>query len=107
MSLSSFAINRNADDHAHEFPGDVIEAIRRAYVDDVPTSAPSESSLAALIQGLIDLCKLGGFPLTKFVSLYVTPKYNNNRLLIKYCYALIEIIYHQDGLISLFSGTNN
>ena len=47
MSLSSFAINRNADDHAHEFPEDVIEAIRRAYVDDVPTSAPSESSLAA------------------------------------------------------------
>ena len=67
-TLSSFALNRNADDHVDEFPEDVIKAIRRAYVDDVPTSAPSESSLAALIQGLIDLCKLGGFPLTKFVS---------------------------------------
>ena len=67
-SISSFALRRNAEVHGEDFSEEVVAAILGAYVDDVPTSSPTEESLIALVRGLIDLCSRGGFPLTKFVS---------------------------------------
>ena len=37
-SISSFANRRNAEDHGGDFSQEVVDAILRAYVDDVPNS---------------------------------------------------------------------
>ena len=65
-SISSFANRRNAEDHGGNFSQEVVDAILRAYVDDVPTSSPTQESSIDLVKGLIELCAKGGFTLTKF-----------------------------------------
>ena len=65
---ATYALRQNTIDHGKEYPANVIETLLRAYVDDVPMCAPSESELLALGSNSIDLCEKGGFNLTKFTS---------------------------------------
>ena len=65
---ATYALRQNAIDHGKGYPANVIEAIYRAYVDDVPTCAPSTGELISLGKNLIELCAKGGFNLIKFIS---------------------------------------
>ena len=66
-AINSFAICYNAEVNGTNFAREVIQAILRAYVNDVPTCSPTEESSIELVSGL-DLCACGGFQLTKFVA---------------------------------------
>ena len=67
-SNSTYALRENAAVHGKDSPPEVIKAIYNAYVDDIPSTAPSHDELISLNQGLIDLCKKGDFIVTKFIS---------------------------------------
>ena len=65
---AAHAFRKNAEVNGKGFSDEVIKAVDGAYVDDVPVCAPSEKELIALVHGLIDMCKMGDFTLTKFFS---------------------------------------
>ena len=67
---AAHAFRKNAEVNGKGFSDEVIKAVDGAYVDDVPVCAPSEKELIALVHGLIDMCKMGDFTLTKFFSNY-------------------------------------
>ena len=67
-SIASHAFVKNAELHGEKYPEGVIEAVKGAYVDDIPFSEPTEDELVVVGKGLVDLCGEGGFTLTKFAS---------------------------------------
>ena len=71
---ATYAFRENAVIHGQGYAPEVIETVNRSYVDDVPSTAPSEEALVALNLDLIELCAKGSFKLTKFAS-------NSRRLL--------------------------
>ena len=68
-SCANFAMRRNAEDHQHEFPPDVVSTVmKNFYVDDCLKSLPSSSVAIKHVDDLRNLMMRGGFNLTKWVS---------------------------------------
>ena len=68
-SCANFAVRKNAEDHKHEFPYDVISTVlKNVYVDDCLKSLPSSSSAAWHVDNVRELMSRGGFNLTKWIS---------------------------------------
>ena len=68
-SCANFAIRRNAEDHKHEFPSDVINTVmKNFYVDDCLKSLLSSDIAIKHVDSLRKLMMKGGFCLTKWIS---------------------------------------
>ena len=68
-SCANFAVRKNAEDHKHEFPSDVISTVlKNFYVDDCLKSLPSSSEAVRHVDNLRELMSKGGFNLTKWIS---------------------------------------
>ena len=65
----NYALRRIALDNVSSYSKEAINTLlRNFYVDDVLKSVPSVRNALTLIQEVRDLCKKGGFKLTKFIS---------------------------------------
>ena len=65
----NYALRRTALDNVSSYSKEAINTLlRNFYVDDVLKSVPSVRNALTLIQEVRDLCKKGGFKLTKFIS---------------------------------------
>ena len=68
-SVANFALLQTAQDNAHHFNGEVLETVRtNFYVDDCLKSVNNVEEARKLINDLIELLKLGGFHLKKWLS---------------------------------------
>ena len=68
-SCANYALRRTALDNQKDFGTEVTETIlRRFYVDDMVTSVDDEKSAIKLLQDVQEICKRGGFNLTKMNS---------------------------------------
>ena len=68
-SAATWCFRTNAQLHADNFSPEVIETVKNDfYVDDGAFNAPDEAKAIEVSRGLIDICKKGGFTLTKFMS---------------------------------------
>ena len=68
-SCANFAVRKNAENHKHEFPSDVISTVlKNFYVDDCLKSLPSSSEAVRHVGNLRELMSRGGFNLTKWIS---------------------------------------
>lgn len=67
-SCASFALRRTAEDNSHFRPQVTNAVMHHFYVDDCLVSLPTTSEAMQLRSDLVDLCSLGGFHLTKWVS---------------------------------------
>ena len=68
-SCSNFALRQTAKDHVGNFEADVISTVQsNFYVDDCLKSVDNEEEAIDLAKQLMELLKLGGFRLTKWVS---------------------------------------
>lgn len=71
-SCANFALRKSADDYKHMYGDEAAETLyRNFYVDDMLKSFADANSAIRTIPNVIDMCKAGGFRLTKF--------YSNNR----------------------------
>ena len=60
---------KNAEDHKHEFPSDVISTVlQNFYVDDCLKSLPSSGEAAWHVDNLRKIMSRRGFNLTKWIS---------------------------------------
>ena len=67
--VANSALRQAADDNAHSFNPNVVEAIKRSfYVDDALPSLSDEPTAVSLAADLINILERGGFHLTKFMS---------------------------------------
>ena len=65
----NYALRRTALDNVSSYSKEATNTLlRNFYVDDVLKSVPSVRDALTLIQEVRDLCKKGGFKLTKFIS---------------------------------------
>ena len=68
-SCSNYSLKRVSVDNEKEFGIDAARTLRRNfYVDDMLNSSIEIDEAVDLIQRMRDICKAGGFNLTKFVS---------------------------------------
>ena len=68
-SCANFALRKTAEDHGRAYDGRVSKIIRENfYVDDCLKSAGNADDAIRLAHDLKDLCRRGGFNLTKIVS---------------------------------------
>lgn len=68
-SCATFALQKTADDHRHEYAEDVINTIRHNfYVEDCPKAVGSTGQALSLFHQLSELCVKGGFHLNKWIS---------------------------------------
>ena len=68
-SFAKFALLQTAPDYAHHFNDEVLEMVRtNFYVDDCLKSVNNVAEARELINDLIELLKLGGFHLKKWLS---------------------------------------
>ena len=68
-TCANFALQKTAEDNSHKFDGEVADTIKsNFYVDDCLKSVPTEKQAVELVMGLREICSLGGFKLTKWVS---------------------------------------
>ncbi len=67
-SCASFALRRTAEDNSHMRPQVTETVIHNFYVDDCLVSVPTVQEAVQLRSDLVDLCNMGGFQLTKWVS---------------------------------------
>ena len=68
-SCTNYAMRRNAEDHKHEFPPEVVSTVlRNFYVDDCLKSLPSSSEAVTHVDDMRKLMFKGGFNLTKWMS---------------------------------------
>lgn len=66
--VANSALRQAADDSAHSFNPNVVEAIKRSfYVDDALPSLSDEPTAVSLAADLINILECGGFHLTKFM----------------------------------------
>ena len=66
--VASSALRQAADDNAHSFNPNVVEAIKKSfYVDDALPSLSDEPSAVSSAADLSDILERGGFHLTKFM----------------------------------------
>ena len=75
-SCSNYALKRTATDNADRYEQEAAEVVRsNFYVDDLLKSVHHPKTAMILVKNVVDMCKSGGFHLTKFIS-------NNRELLI-------------------------
>ena len=75
-SCSNYALKRTATDNADQYGQEAAEVVRsNFYVDDLLKSVDNPKTAMILVKNVVDMCKSGGFHLTKFIS-------NNRELLI-------------------------
>ena len=75
-SCSNYALKRSATDNADQYGQEAEEVVRsNFYVDDLLKSVDNPKTAMILVKNVVDMCKSGGFHLTKFIS-------NNRELLI-------------------------
>ena len=68
-SCASYALKRTAKDHGMLFQDDAAQTVsNNFYVDDCLKSGQDQEDVTALAHGVKQLCALGGFNLTKFMS---------------------------------------
>ena len=68
-SVANFALLQTAQDNPHHFNDDVLETVRtKFYVDYCLKSVNSVEEARKLVHDLIELLKLGGFQLKKWLS---------------------------------------
>ena len=68
-SCSNFALRKTASDNCHQYGQEVSNILRRNfYVDDMLKSFSSTDAAINAIHKVMDLCREGGFKLTKFSS---------------------------------------
>jgi len=68
-SVANFALLQTAQDNAHHFNGEVLEKVRtNFYADDCLKSVNSVEEARKLVHDFIELLKLGGFQLKKWLS---------------------------------------
>ena len=67
-SCVTFALHQTAFDNEHKFGKEAMEALlQEFYIDDMLKSLDEENDAVAKIKCITDMCKAGGFNLTKFV----------------------------------------
>ena len=68
-SCANFALRKTADENVELCGHAAAETLKKNfYVDDMLKSTDSVSSATQLIREVVEMCKMGGFNLTKFVS---------------------------------------
>ncbi|XP_006815778.1 uncharacterized protein LOC100370012 [Saccoglossus kowalevskii] len=68
-SCSNTALRRTAIDNNEMFKSDVVNTVlKNFYVDDCLKSYETEADVISMVQDLIEICRRGGFNLTKWVS---------------------------------------
>ena len=66
---ANYALKRTADDQAENFGQEITHIIHRNfYIDDCLCSASTVSKAVKLVKGLTEVCRRGGFHLSKWVS---------------------------------------
>ena len=65
---ANYALLRNAEDNRSQFPTAAMAVKRNFYMDDLFKSVTSTDEAVALQQKLVELLKLAGFNLTKWIS---------------------------------------
>ena len=75
-SCSNYTLKRTATNNADQYGQEAAEVVRsNFYVDDLLKSVDNPKTAMILVKNVVDMCKSGGFHLTKFIS-------NNRELLI-------------------------
>ncbi len=68
-TCANFALQKTADDNSTAFDEEVSDRVKsNFYVDDCLKSVPTEKQAICLIKNLKQMCSLGGFKPTKWVS---------------------------------------
>ena len=68
-SCVTFALHQTAFDNEHNFGQDAMETLlKEFYIDDMLKSLEEEEDAIKKTRSIINMCKAGGFNLTKFVS---------------------------------------
>ena len=68
-SCSNYALKKTAADNSHQYGSDVTNILRRNfYVDDMLKSFATTDTAIEMIHNVRELCRQGGFNLTKFSS---------------------------------------
>lgn len=67
-SCASFALQRTTEHNSHMRPQVTETVMHNFYVDDCLVSVPTIQEEVQLRSDLVDLCNMGGFQLTKWVS---------------------------------------
>ena len=68
-TCANLALRKTAEDNSHAFDGDVAGTVKsNFYVDDCLKSVPTEEQAIDLVKSLREICSLGGFKLTKWIS---------------------------------------
>ena len=68
-SCSNYALKRTATDNADQYGQEAAEVVRsNFYVDDLLKSVDNPKTAMILVKNVVDMCKSGGFHLTKFIS---------------------------------------
>ena len=68
-SAATYALRKTADDNKTRYDDEVIDAAKSSfYVDDMLYSTKTEDKAIKVAKEMIDLCKQGGFNLTKWIS---------------------------------------
>ena len=68
-SAATYALKKTATDNSNSFSANVLQAAERSfYVDDMLHSVASEAEAVEVATGMMELCKKGGFNLTKWMS---------------------------------------
>ena len=68
-SCSNYALKRTATDNADQYGQEAAEVVRsNFYVDDLLNFVDNPKTEMILVKNVVDMCKSGGFNLTKFIS---------------------------------------
>ena len=68
-TCANFALQKTAEDNNSTFNREVSDTVKfNFYVDDCLKSVPTEKQAICLVKNLREMCSLGGFKLTKWVS---------------------------------------
>lgn len=68
MGCVNFALLRTADDNKEEYGAEAAEVLKKDfYVDDMAKSVANDVEAINLIKNVIEMCKAGGFNLTKIM----------------------------------------
>ena len=69
-SCSNYALKRTVTDNADQYGQEAAEVARSSfYVADLLKSVDNPKNGMILVKNLVDMCKSGGFHLTKFISI--------------------------------------
>ncbi|XP_072021165.1 uncharacterized protein [Amphiura filiformis] len=68
-AIANFALRRTAEAASSQYSQEVIDTmLHNFYVDDCLRSVPTESEAVSLVKDLQEVCRSGGFRLTKWLS---------------------------------------